>query len=1178
MEAPAGSGKTGLLIQRYLKLLATVDQPAEVLALTFTRKATGEMRARVVTALGDAAAGKPVPDHDFDRTTRALAEAVLSRNTERGWAILQRPHLLNIRTIDALCGEIARAVPLLSGSAAVATPVDDPTRLYAHAAHAVMLRLGGSESVLNDAISTLLLHRDGNLQDCERALASMLATRDQWGRLVPLGASLEDAVLDGTVLPRLNKSLQRAQCAALERLHHCFPEAELARLADIARELSLADAYKDKPNAFAPCAAWSGAPGLEAHHVDHWLVVANLLLTKGGTWRSSFQSHLLGVTVSRPLQDELKDMLKGIDSDELQSLLCDVRTLPPAEYPPDQWHVAKALFRLLQAALVELRLLFAREGVCDFTEVSLAAQAALQTADVQVSMGTRLRHLLLDEMQDSSSGQYDLLRELTLGWDGSTQTVFLVGDPKQSIYLFRQARVELFQQCVTEQRLGDIRLQPLSLSANFRSGQGLVDEFNETFRQVFPADRMADGDVTYSEASAVLPANDEDGIRWHGALLQPSEVLEERLKQRRSALRNEALLIATVVEEQRRVAPGSTIAVLTRVRSHVAEVAKALARRGVPYRAVDIDALSERREVLDVVGLTRALLHPADRTAWLAVLRSPWCGIGLADLHHLAAGDNLATRDEALRPAMRHRAADLQPQVRERVLRTLDVMDAALRHTGVEPLTKRVERTWRSLGGDRCVDALGEANVRQFLRLLNTMEQAGDAITLHTLQQRLGKLFAKPDTTSGAVDVMTIHKAKGLEWDVVLVPGLHRRGAQDGSVALNWLELPVAGDDGDRDVLLAPFAEKGGRASSLYAFVRSARSRRAQAELKRVFYVAATRARTILHLFATPDAGKDGSVLVSHGSLLKAAGTAAPVFAPLEVISDGAQPEQAESDELQELGSLALAASAEQATAAAPVLERLSSAYDPLREMHRASLGLTRPEEPASPPFLRPGGSFGARAVGTAIHRFIERLAYEFRGELSLQSAETLAASTLAARLPSWSSAVQASLRGAGLPAGEVLRASRTVLRALHNLLETDEGRWILQPHRQAVSEAAWRSLGPSDLTTVRLDRSFFAGSRPLEPGEHTLWIVDFKTTDKAPGEQEHFLQEEKERYTCQLENYARLRVPTLPAGTPIMLALAFPLMRRLLYWPFKDQPSAGRTQGPGSDSLPAQPQLHLFT
>lgn len=1155
VEAPAGSGKTGLLIQRYLKLLATADDPAEVLALTFTRKATGEMRARILAALEAAANEEQSDNRAFEMQTRTFAKAVIQRDQERSWRLLDRPHRLNIRTFDALCSGIAHSVPLLSGSAALAQPLEDTEPLYSRAAHAVMLHLGGDDSRLNHAIVTFLQHRDGDMLRCEQVLSEMLGTREQWGRLVPLGKELDEDTLEFVVRPRLNASLQRAQCAALKRLHDCFPQNVLRRLASVAHDLSFAATYEDQPNAFAPCAQLGGSPGHAAEDLDHWLILTKLLLTKGGTWRKRWWSSELEVMLRKDHVAELRDLLDALQSNdqashpnEILSLLKAVRNLPPAEYPADQWVLAKALFRLLQQALVELRLLFTQEDVCDFAEVALAARTALQSGELQVAMGTTLRHLLVDEMQDSSSSQYELLETLTEGWDGTEQTIFLVGDPKQSIYLFRQARVERFQQCMVQCKLGDVTLVPLRLSANFRSGRALVQQFNNTFEQVF-AESHTNGEVTFTPADAVLPGTAADGITWHGTLFVPPADPVRKLHQRLAARRQEAAAIADIVERERQARASSSIAVLTRARSHVVEVARIFAERGIAYRAVDIDPLHERKEVLDILAITRALLNPGDRTAWLAVMRAPWCGLGLADLHALSGGDQHDLRKEPLRTKMRAHAHLLQHTMQVRVLQTLDVLDAALLHTGVEALAQRVERTWRSLGGDACTDTVGLENVRQFLRVLDSMTAKNEPVTQHTLERRLKRLYAKATSTQGAVDIMTIHKAKGLEWDVVLVPAMHNQGANDSQVALNWLEMPSVETDGSQDVLLAPLPEKGEAASTLYSFIWEVRTQRTHAELKRLLYVAATRARRALHLFAAPEADTDGQPKFPSGTLLKAAGPAAMHF---EFGAESSPSEQENSDMPDEVVSLA--AAVENSTQASeqrrPTLERLAAWYNPLEQLQ--TMGIHIPMPPDTTPqqlSQRPLGSFGARAVGNAIHSFVERLAAELQSAIVQGQQLVEASQDLLIKLTSWAPAIQAALRSGGLPTDEVQRATKTVLRALKNLLSSAEGRWILMPHPEAESEVAWRTGNGETIRRVRLDRSFFAGPLPLAPGKETLWIIDFKTGDRTASEQETFLQQEKQVYRAQLEEYGHLRASTLPAGTPIMLALSYPLMQRMVFW-----------------------------
>ena len=1156
-EAPAGSGKTGLLIQRYLKLLAKVEDPAEVLALTFTQKATAEMRDRVLAALRGCTLPPEGDENEFDQLTRQLAVDALRRNEELEWKLLERPQRLNIRTIDSLCSEIAHAVPLQSEAAGFARPVPDTEGMYRRAAHAVMMRLGGEDEALNRAVKTVLEHRDGDLPFCEKVLAEMLGTREQWGRLVPLSeGELDEGNLDSKVLPRLNESLGRVLCTELAELHRCFDDDVLARLEVIARELAIAVPPEGELNEFSICGGRTDVLGTQAEHRDHWILMARLLLTKDGGWRKVFQNKFSGAELTKTIKRELGDLIKSVRSKELPALLHAVRSLPPAAYPPEQWVLAKAFFRLLQYALVELNLLFARDEVCDFSAVSLAARAALlhDGNEVRAALGWNLRHLLVDEMQDTSSSQYELLIGLTAGWNGTDQTVFLVGDPKQSIYLFRQARVELFQQCMREGRLGSIPLGVLQLSANFRSGRTLVQQFNDTFNAVFPSGDVAPGTVTYSPSFAIRPASPQEGVDWQIEMLPYEEDPRNKLQQRRYAMGREASRIAARVAHWR-AAYGSKgrIAVLTRTRSHVAEIVRSLARAGIPYRAVEIEALDERREVLDVLAITRALLHPADRTAWLAVLRAPWCGAGLADLFRLAAGDNPASHKQALPAYLRERAETLAAPMRSRVNRTLDVMESATRHGGAQPLAERVERTWLSLGGDACTDDLGRENVRLFLRLLDEMEAGGEAVNEATLKRRAERLYAEPSHAADAIDVMTIHKAKGLEWDLVLVPGMHRPSANDRYAFLDWLELPATGSDGERDVLLAPLPGKGDDAGLLNQFIKTKRRQRTDAELKRLFYVAATRARTALCLSAWPEFTKEEKPARIQRTLLEAAWNAAEnEWRRVEEV----RPRRHENEEMDEFEPLSLAAAAEADAPVAtlqalPKVARLPLSYDPLLALRGRALpaSLTAPL-PATELFERPQGSFGARVVGSCIHAFMERLGDTFAVRLAPGVDAGDVAEALLQELPSWQRAIAATLRSGGLPVTVVERAAGTVERALRKTLASKEGRWLLLPHRSALSEAAWRSQPGAG--GVRLDRSFFAGQAPGAPGQDTLWIVDFKTGDRDKGDLHAFLQRERETYSGQLNAYAEVRLRALPLETPVMVALYYPLMDRLEAWSYR--------------------------
>jgi ATP-dependent helicase/nuclease subunit A len=1162
VEAPAGSGKTGLLIQRYLKLLAdeSVEDPNQVLAITFTVKATAEMRERVISQLESAARGAPLKsDSDFDRETYALAERVLRRDGLLGWELLQHPRRLNIRTIDSVCGEVARLLPVLSGAGGRQAPVEDATLMYREAARETLMQLGGDNVELNAALRTVLLHRDGSLRDCERLLMEMLPLRNQWGELVPLGTQqLDDTFLDETVLPKLELALEQAVCEGLTRLSLSVPTDILQELASLAGEMGHAEGYRGSASPIAMCAGLHNMPQENAENLEHWRALIHLLTTEHPKWRASAARNHLGFEIEKHHAERLKLLVEQLrDHDDVLEAIKRVRSLPPVEYPQEQWVVAKALFRVLNRALAELQLVFARREECDFAELGLLSRVALQregaVTDLNKALGMSLQHLLVDEMQDTSTGQYELIQLLTQRWDGHGQTVFLVGDPKQSIYLFRQARVERFVATMQTEFLGDLPVGRLQLTANFRSQRTLVEAFNDDFSLLFPQKISATNpeDVPYVEARAVRGSSGSGSMNlmWHARVLPWEASAEAAKRAKRRQGRLEAESVRAIVEHWRcrPLPPGRSepwkLAVLVRSRNLLADIVAELkneSKGAIPFRAVDIEALGERQEILDLFALTRALMHPADRVAWLAVLHAPWCGLGRADLHVLAGGDDPDWAERCMGDVIRERLDLLEEESRTRVLRVWPVLQAAEEKRSGLSAAQRVERTWRSLGGDASLTPEELSNARRYLQLLDEMEEYSGTIDVNLLKRRLDKLFAQPSGGGWAVDLMTIHKSKGLEWDVVMVPGLQKKDPADRERLLTWSEI-----DSDAEaahIMLAPIAGRGEGSRALNLWLRGIDKAKKAAERKRVFYVACTRAREELHLFASPEATAKGEVMRPYGSLLATAWPAVGLH-----FTAGAPASQRliqlpmmfpKSEEESFVGDIA--ASAEEATRPTllrrlPMEFRPESRFSMIRQLSHGDDAIT----PGDNPFERPEGSFEARAFGNAVHAFLEVLAKKL--------AEGAGVGAVLAEVTGWTPRVASVLRGDGLPPAVVERLVPRVKTALTNVLQDDEGRWVLSQHKQASNELslnAWHDVRSS----VRLDRVFYSGAQPMEAGAEYLWIIDYKTAAHGREGLDGFLVEERMKYGEQMKAYARMMKGRVGGGK-LRVGLYYPMLPKLVWW-----------------------------
>src|SRR5580704_14260183 len=249
VQAPAGSGKTELLIQRYLKLLETVERPDAVVAITFTRKAAGEMRSRVLEALRSARRGVE-PEAEHQQLTYRISHNVLQRERQLGWDLLRNPAQLRIETIDALCAAITRRMPWLSRFGAMPEISEKAADLYREAARNTLTHLEQG----HQGLAYLLLHLDNDFQRARQLISQMLEKRDQWLRHV--GADLRQD---------LEESLERLILGELVQLSEAFP-------ADVAPQIALLGEF----DCF---------PGAKLGDLESWRKVADLLLTKSGDLR-----------------------------------------------------------------------------------------------------------------------------------------------------------------------------------------------------------------------------------------------------------------------------------------------------------------------------------------------------------------------------------------------------------------------------------------------------------------------------------------------------------------------------------------------------------------------------------------------------------------------------------------------------------------------------------------------------------------------------------------------------------------------------------------------------------------------------------------------------------------------------------------------------------------------------
>ncbi len=1073
VQAPAGSGKTELLMQRYLALLACADEPEQILAVTFTRKAAAEMRSRIIGALQPTEPDERLPE------TAALASQVLQRDRERGWSLLAYPARLRIRTFDSVNSWISDCAPL-SGEAGSGTVTEQTANLYQTAARRALEQLP-DEHDYGDALRLVMRRLDNQTERFIGLMAQMLPKRDQW--LPLLGSGLADTAarraLEESLALLIERELQVA--AAL------LSSAAAAELQEL-----LAYAAVHAGAADADLAAWreqSGFPDAGAESLSLWRSLAAFCLKNGAAEfrkkvdkRNGFPTQADGGDPAMKaraltLLEELAELPALADA------LHVVRGLPDAAYSDAQWQALAALIRVLPLVAAELSMVFRERGETDYLQI--AADALLALADdnaptpLALRLDYRIQHILIDEFQDTSRAQYRLLRLLTEGWTGDDgRSLMIVGDPMQSIYRFRQAEVSLYME-LWEQGIGNLQLQQLTLSSNFRSRPAIVDWVNNVFAALLPAvSDPATGAVQFAEGTAAREPLADSGVTLH-AFAEP-------------ARRDEAERIGELVQHAVQSSASDTVGILVRTRHQARLIAPVLRRLGIPFAGAGLEQPGETAVEQDLLALTRALCHPADRTAWLALLRAPWCGLTLADLDSLCRSQPHATLLESLRAAVAEGSA-VSPDGARRLAQFMEKLEDILARNGKTSLRDWVEGAWQQLGGPAALSEPRQLRLaQQFFTTLDEYDDGCDIAEAFLLHERLASREDDVDQAA-RVHLLTIFKAKGLEYDVVILPALDGITRQDDKQAVAWHEFN--GPDNNAHYLMAPVEAVGDNSDPLQDLIRRFDRQQAANERDRLLYVATTRAKKQLHLCfevkrdadAEPAAPRKGSLLERLWPALSQD--------DIQLSGQSGTPEQRD-DWVQPLIHRLVD------VPAPPQSLPLPRQFMPVTEQHEVTYEWAGSD---------------AMHIGSVVHRCLQFICER--------------------QQPDWfdRAAIKHMLAEAGVVEAARAAAAEQVERALQVTLAHDKGRWLLGARQAGRCEFPVTVCAGGATRRLIIDRTFVddAGVR---------WVVDYKTSAHEGGDVEGFIANELERYAEQLAGYCAA-MQALEPEREVRAALYFPLL-----------------------------------
>ena len=1074
VQAPAGSGKTELLIQRFLALLTRVKQPESILAITFTRKAAAEMQERIVTTLQQAQ-DLNQPLHDFDNPQRQrlqLACQVLDANQNYEWHLLTNPQRLRIQTIDSFCHYLVSRLPITARLGAPMAMTDQPQFLYQEAIRSLIT------DYLNQgqppALYDLFQHLNHQFDYIERLLQDALAQRDQW---LP---HIHNTQQSDAVRAYLENALQTIVHDHLERLDVYCQQYQIKQT--LLQIMHHASQYHDNERV----QAWGQLSDFPQPHPDNlalWQGITDICLTsdkRNPSIRRKLDKRQGFPTHSPNMKRQAQDLLAYIeDNPELSSLIKQLKNIPKPVYQANNWKLLNQLLtQILPQAVAHLTVVFQKQQTLDFQQVALQALQALgtpeQASELLMALDYQLEHILVDEFQDTSYLQFDLLRKLTTDWSQTPhKTLFLVGDPMQSIYRFRNAQVTIFLQLWQQQQLNEILLNPVTLKTNFRSSANIIDWLNQAVATILPhTTDINQGAVPGVQAQAI-----HDNCPSSQVLMQLDNTDEDE----------QAQTIQQQIQTWLSQYPNWDIAILVQKRRHLQAIIPALQAADIDYQSQDLLPLTQLPIIQDLMALTRALYYFEDRTSWLACLRAPWCGLKKPDLTILASDHQITLWQRIQSPDCWNSLSD---DAQQRLRHWCQAINKALEQKGRVNRLDWIYNTWRDLQGPQCLqNQYDEQASQQFFEVLQTYSQQS-IFDVDQFHQTLDQHFLKSSTHHDArVHIMTIHKAKGLEFDAVIIPSMQSPNQPPTSRLFLWSEYYTY----DKQyALLAPIKQAGEdkQDQPLYTFIENLEKQRMNEENKRLLYVALTRARSALLLAAYQSNNSAKNSFLSYLN-----------YEQPSPSSEGNN--QPQSFQMQ------------------PFLKRLPDKYL-LKASNQPSYQTLSNHSPQwHPPYFR--------IRGLLIHSMLQIISDDWQKTPKAQSQQAYPyiIHVLHQRQSLWLQYCRQY--GITQSAHQLMQASQTII---DQVARDPIGQWLLAPKKWAYNEMTITVKTEQHLEHYRPDRIFWE--------DNGYWIIDYKTTisDEIQSTETVWAQ-----HKDQLLQYRDLLISL--GYTPIRIGIYLPLTQQ---------------------------------
>lgn len=847
VEACAGSGKTWLLVARMLRLLLAGAEPSELLAITFTRKAAQEMRERLLHLLRDLALQ---PDEQVRSLLleRGIDEADLVRTMPVARKLYERvlssAQSLSIDTFHSWFMRLVQIAPLASGVPHGYGLVEATGELMMEAYRRFMSALNEEG---NGELKQALLSLYGMVGDsnARRLLDAFIDKRAEWlastqaGDETPLMSLQELCGEDGFSDARLtlwDDDKLRARLLVIASLLGKGAKRNQERAIRIETALTEAASIDSFEQLLAQFIDDKGAPRGNDH--------------RRGKLLTSVEAHF-GTDGADAFEQEFNAVGEALLQLQRRSFERHVLALN------------EVLFKLGSAYLEHYQTAKAEQRQFDFSDLEWHAYRLLTDADhaayLQSRLDARYKHILLDEFQDTNPLQWSIVRAWlgAYGDDAQKPSVFVVGDPKQSIYRFRRAEPRVFE--AARQMLAELGADVLRTNQTRRNAAAIIDSLNAGFRAnpIYAAQTTVGtqgGTVWRLPLVQAAPQEKVAGSAFvlRNPLTEPREE-EEDARRRDEGRRAAQAIVAAMLEfgvRHGREAKWSDVMLLVKKRAYLTAYESALRDAGIPFVSDKRGGLLESLEVADLTALLSFLITPGDNRALAHVLKSPIFGAADADLIALAQRSEAswwlrmqAAASEDGSPAMR-RATELLQQWLDAAPRlpVHDLLDLIM-HQGqlVARYAQAAQPTVRAqvLGNiDAFIELALDLDAGRYPSLpkfINALERRQKAADTDAPDE------ATVDAAVDAVRILTIHGAKGLEAPiVVLLDANHSEPARDDSgILCDWPQ------DADAPTHFSCFGRKQERGAARDALFEAEERFKAQEDWN-LLYVAATRAKEIL--------------------------------------------------------------------------------------------------------------------------------------------------------------------------------------------------------------------------------------------------------------------------------------------------------------------------------------------